>query len=325
MNKGGKNICYNFIRFKANKNQDGLKEISENGEIIAQIPTSHKMAHSYFHSFAISENYIIYFEMALVFDMKSFLKGIIFNKSFADSLKMIKDFPTHIHLINRKTGQVVKQKILADPMFVFHHINAYEIYDSNKNISEIVIDVCAYDTTFDINRLTYKNTFNDDVIETKPLRITIPINKLNHESNKEVYCKVDDINPKLAFEFPVINYDRYNGKPYNYFYGTNVHTFPFSVVKQSVTNKAESLEFKYEDGNKKYLPSEPIFVERPGATDEDDGVLLVMVLGEDRDFLSILDAKNFEELARAVLPNDVKGSATFHGFFASKQQFEKFS
>jgi carotenoid cleavage dioxygenase-like enzyme len=325
MNKNGKDICYNFIRFKSNNNQDKSNHIFENGEIIAQIPTSHKMAHSYFHSFAISENYIIYLEMALVFDFKSFFKGIFFNKSFADSLKMIKDFPTHIHLINRKTGQVVKQKILADPMFVFHHINAYETYDSNKNIREIVIDVCAYDTTFDINRLTYKNTFNENVIETKPLRLVIPMDKLNNNKTKEIYCKIEDINNKLAFEFPVINYDRFNTKPYTYFYGTNVHKFPYSVIKQNVVNKDEMIEFKYEDGNKKFLPSEPIFVERPGATSEDDGVLLVMVLAEDRDFLSILDAKDFKEIARALLPDDIKGSASFHGFFASKQQFTNFS
>jgi carotenoid cleavage dioxygenase-like enzyme len=184
-----------------------------------------------------------------------------------------------------------------------------------------VIDVCAYDTSFDINRLTYKNTFHDKVFDTKPLRIVIPMDKLNNDINKELYCKVEDINPKLAFEFPVINYERYNTKPYTYFYGTNVHNFPYSVIKQNVVNKNEMMEFKYEDGNKKFLPSEPIFVERPGATSEDDGVLLVMVLAEDRDFLSIIDAKSFEEIARALLPKDVKGAYTFHGAFGSKAQF----
>ena len=49
------------------------------------------------------------------------------------------------------------------------------------------------------------------------------------------------------------------------------------------------------------MPSEPIFVARPGARTEDDGVLLTMALDAEHrhSSLIIIDAKNMKELARA--------------------------
>jgi len=44
------------------------------------------------------------------------------------------------------------------------------------------------------------------------------------------------------------------------------------------------------------------------------------VLSDDVDYLSILDAKNLKEIARADLPKEVKGTFTFHGFFAEKSK-----
>jgi hypothetical protein len=42
------------------------------------------------------------------------------------------------------------------------------------------------------------------------------------------------------------------------------------------------------------------------------------VLSDDVDYLSVLDAKDLKEIARADLPKDVKGTFTFHGFYADK-------
>jgi carotenoid cleavage dioxygenase-like enzyme len=62
-----------------------------------------------------------------------------------------------------------------------------------------------------------------------------------------------------------------------------------------------------------HFPGEPIFVGRPGARREDDGVLLVVVLAapERRSYLLVLDAGSMEEVARAEVPHDIKFG--FHG------------
>jgi beta,beta-carotene 9',10'-dioxygenase len=68
------------------------------------------------------------------------------------------------------------------------------------------------------------------------------------------------------------------------------------------------LAFVYLHSGYFLFQSEPVFVEKPNPTSEDDGVLLTMVLSDKQnDFLSVLDAKTLEEIARAELPNDVKG------------------
>ena len=65
--------------------------------------------------------------------------------------------------------------------------------------------------------------------------------------------------------------------------------------------------------------SEPVFVPRPDAPDEDedDGVILSVFLEQrtKRSFLLVLDAKTFKELGRADLPVHIPLS--FHGNFYS--------
>jgi beta,beta-carotene 9',10'-dioxygenase len=64
-------------------------------------------------------------------------------------------------------------------------------------------------------------------------------------------------------------------------------------------------------------PGEPVFVNRPDAIDEDDGVLLSVVLDGRRNtsFLLVLDAADLGELARAQVPHHIPFS--FHGRFAA--------
>jgi carotenoid cleavage dioxygenase-like enzyme len=54
-------------------------------------------------------------------------------------------------------------------------------------------------------------------------------------------------------------------------------------------------------------PTEPIFVAKPCATDEDDGIILSLVLDAiaQTSFLLILDAKTFKELGRASVPHHI--------------------
>jgi carotenoid cleavage dioxygenase-like enzyme len=64
-------------------------------------------------------------------------------------------------------------------------------------------------------------------------------------------------------------------------------------------------------------PGEPVFVARPGATDEDDGVLVSVVLdaAAGDSFLLVLDAGGMHELARARVPHHIPFG--FHGIFTA--------
>jgi carotenoid cleavage dioxygenase-like enzyme len=321
MNPKGKVAHYEFFRFQ-NKNQ--LPEnICQTSQLIASLPSTHKYGLSYFHSFGLTENYIVFLEQTLKISFPHMIKALIQNKPKSHALIMDKTFPTKIHLINKRTGEIVQQKYQTDPQFTFHYINSYETSDSN----EIIIDLCSYDPNlFDVNKFTYDKMYTDEMNGSPesraiPKRIRVPLNKRNKE--KPVYCEMKELNKDLIFELPVINYWRNNGLQYKYVYGANIHKPPFSVIKLNVEKPSEFFEMKYSLDGYHFLPTEPVFVERPNPTREDDGVLLVMVLSDKTDFLSILDARDLKELARAELPEDVRGAFTFHGFFADQQNFNK--
>ena len=266
----------------------------------------------------MTNNYIVFLELPLRLSLPSFFCGLFNNKAFSDALIMDPNFDTKIHIINKKTGEVIKKKFYTDSIFVFHHINAYEKHDANSNLSEIIVDVCAYDPKyFSIKDLTYEDMFTDKLLGSKKLRaiarrISVPMNKEEH-TNTNIYCKIEDLNSILAFELPTINYSRFNGKPYKYFYAANYQKSPFSIVKVNVENPYEVIEKKYFLDNYKFLPSEPIFIENPNPKSEDDGVLVVIVLSNKNDYLSIIDAKTMIEVARADLPAEIECSITFHG------------
>jgi carotenoid cleavage dioxygenase-like enzyme len=106
-------------------------------------------------------------------------------------------------------------------------------------------------------------------------------------------------------------------------YGIGSVEPPHSIVKINVDNYNDSIVAILESDNDIICPSEPIFVENPEAKTEDDGVLLSLVLGNKYDYMTILDAKDLKEIARAELPQSVKATYSFHGFFADNKIYEK--
>ena len=55
--------------------------------------------------------------------------------------KMVVFLQAKFHLLDKTTGSLVSTEYTTDPLFVFHHINAYE------SGSHVVIDVCAHGNT----------------------------------------------------------------------------------------------------------------------------------------------------------------------------------
>lgn len=83
------------------------------------------------------------------------------------------------------------------------------------------------------------------------------------------------------------------------------------------TSHKSSLYWFEED----YYPSEPMFVSRPGATDEDDGLVISAVVSEVKEnegFLLVLDGQSFKEVARANFTTPSALPAGFHGYFLNK-------
>ncbi|OZD06580.1 hypothetical protein CH275_10245 [Rhodococcus sp. 06-235-1A] len=266
-------------------------------ELIASVPTGGTA--SYMHSFAVTENYVVLTAQPLSMNLAKFIrtgKGV-------ESLSWDSGGVTDFIVVNRHDGELIG-RFEAEPFFFFHHCNAYE------SGSEIHVDVVAMNDPASIWSLQIdklRDPHHNPRFHGELRRYTVSLDKPN--------VTVKSLSASLC-EFPRINYAHCNGLEYSYAFATAYET-PNSkwfdqLVKIDVTS-----------GNDKVwseaacFPGEPVYVARPGATAEDDGVILSVVLDTriETSYLLVLDAHTFTEIARAQAPHHI--GFNFHGdYFA---------
>ncbi|PIK51020.1 putative beta,beta-carotene 15,15'-monooxygenase [Apostichopus japonicus] len=219
-------------------------------------------------------------------------------------------------------------KYTADPLFLFHHINAYEEDD------HIVFDVAAYDNPSIIKQIYFSNLASpsEPPPESSVRRFVLPqhmegkvsddLNKLSYTSATAV-IKIDGsvhCTPEIlcheSLDLPRINYD-YNARKYRYAYFVGnflpSESSPFNLTKLDVEEKS----FK-SWSEKDCFASEPVFVPRPGGEAEDDGVILSAVVRQTENpssFLLVLNAADFTEIGRAEIDRQIP--ATLHGLYVN--------
>ncbi len=73
------------------------------------------------------------------------------------------------HLVEKTTGSLLSTEYTSDPLFVFHHINAY---DSDRHV---VIDVCAHRNTEVIYSLSVEDGSASTAERVYLKRFVLPI------------------------------------------------------------------------------------------------------------------------------------------------------
>ncbi|XP_060229582.1 carotenoid-cleaving dioxygenase, mitochondrial isoform X3 [Meriones unguiculatus] len=334
---GPRGSCYNVIRVPPEKRESG--ETIHGAQVLCSITSREAMKPSYYHSFGMTENYVIFIEQPLKMKLWKFVTSKIRGKAFADGISWEPQYNTRFHVVDKHTGQPLTGVYSSKPFVTFHQINAFEDQGC------IVIDLCCQDDgssleVYQLQNLRKAGEGLDQVYKSMaksfPRRFVLPLDvsvdtpegenlsPLSYSSasavkqgDGEIWCSPEnlhhqDLEEEGGIEFPQINYGRVNGKKYNFFYGCGFrHLVGDSLIKVDVVNK--TLTVWREDG---FYPSEPIFVPVPGADEEDSGVILSVVITPNQsesNFLLVLDAKNFAELGRAEVP--VRMPYGFHGTF----------
>ncbi|XP_063045079.1 beta,beta-carotene 15,15'-dioxygenase-like [Engraulis encrasicolus] len=301
-------------------------------EKVCEISCRSKLHPSYFHSFGMTENYIVFVEQAFKLDIIKLATAYFRGVNWGSCLKYDKDDVTLIHLIDRKTGKAVSTKFYGDPFVVFHHINAYE--EDNHVVFDLITykDSHLYDMFYIENMVQDSDKFTESNKDFSPpvcQRFVLPItvakntpegtNLVTLEGTKatavkrkdgSVFCMPDPI--FVGLELPRINY-KFNAKKYRYVYGSRVEwsPHPTKIAKVDLVNRTHKEWIEDE-----CYPSEPVFVASPDAVEEDDGVILSSVVStnpEKPPFLVILNAKNMEEICRAAV--DAPIHMDLHGVF----------
>lgn len=290
-------VSHNLYRF------DGEKR-----ELMTTIPSN---APSFVNSFAITESYVILVEQPYRLDYMTLIAG---GKAFANCFDWRPEEPCYFWVIDRSDGEILR-KFEAPAFFFLHHINTYQDDDG------LVMDM-----------IVYKDPEILDALYLENLRAggSIPVPQCRRFRLKWYDGTVRSEQLRDAFvELPRINYGRCNGRPYRYFYGFGGYgsvmagaslTFEHANSLVKVDTAGGPTQIWQQEG---CFPGDPVFVPRPGATEEDDGALMALVLdtSTERSFLVVLDARTMEELGRADLPHHVPFS--LGGEFFSDQEIER--
>jgi beta,beta-carotene 9',10'-dioxygenase len=250
---------------------------------------------AYMHSFSITENFVILTEYPFVVNP---VKLLLKNKPFIQNFTWKPTLGTRFRIVEKKTGNVFGP-FTAESCFSFHHVNAYEKDD------EIILDLISYPDASIVYALADYGKSSNPLPQSQLMRYLLNI-KRGIVDEQVLFSH--------ALEMPRIN-PKNDGYPYQYLYAVDLNlVLGQNELRNIYKIDLHTLEFKSwaEAG---CYPGEPVFILKPDATKEDDGVILSVVLDGKRgtSFLLILDASSFQEIGRATVPHHIP--AGLHGQF----------
>uniref|UniRef100_A0A8C9XP29 Beta-carotene oxygenase 1, like n=1 Tax=Sander lucioperca TaxID=283035 RepID=A0A8C9XP29_SANLU len=324
---------YIIFKVPADTSDNRKKKLALRGvQQVGSVPFRSLLSPSYFHSFAMTQNHFVFVEQPLKLDIVKLATAYVRGVTLGSCLRFDEDQTTLFHVIDRTTGKAVSTRFYGDPLVVFHHVNAYE------EDGHVVLDLISYQNSnlyemFYIHNMRQETSsfiqankrFSPPVCQ----RFVLPLHAHTEsprgsnlvtltdtaaaavmQEDGSVYCRPDTLFEGL--ELPAINYN-FNAKKYRYFYGSRLEWSPHpnKMAKVDIVSR-KHVEWFQEN----CFPSEPVFVASPGATEEDDGVILSSVVSPDPNispFMLVLDAKTFTEIARASIPASVH--MDLHGHF----------
>ena len=243
---------------------------------------------SMLHECAITKNYMLVFDLSVVFDLYKLGRGY-FPFSWDDNHQ------SRIGLLSRNGDSDAVQWFDIDRTYFFHTFNAHE--DSNGNV---IVTAAAYDRLFDTD-------WNGPFTESPP---QLTKWELNTKSGHATSTSLDD----RFVEFPRIN-PKLVGKLNQYAYAlasSNLKEPDFNeIVKYDLKNDTSEV---YGYGSGKF-GAEPVFVPAEGAQSEDEGYLLSLVYNQETDNsdLIILNAKETKSGPLAIVHLPQRVPFGFHG------------
>ncbi|KAG7259623.1 hypothetical protein CRUP_024553, partial [Coryphaenoides rupestris] len=282
-------------------------------EVLSSVPCRSLLSPSYYHSFGMTENYFVFVEQPLKLDIVKMATAYMRGVNWASCLRHFPEETTLIHLIDRKTGKEVATKFLAGQMVFYHHVNAFE------DDGHVIFDVIGYDDNslydmFYLDKLK-ENAEVQTMAYSKPTyrRFALPLREdagavgenlvttslttatAVKEKEGKLVCTPEVV--WEGFELPRINY-QVNGQKHRFVYGCCTEKSAVATEVGKLDTETKEIVRWSEDN---CWPSEPVFVSRPDAESEDDGVVLVSVTTNpgQAGFILVLDGETFKEVARA--------------------------
>ncbi|KAL8620431.1 hypothetical protein ACOMHN_066742 [Nucella lapillus] len=321
---------YNIVRIPPAPANTPEAEAVTGVQLLTSLQSRWKFTIGYNHSFGMSRDHFVILEQPITMSSFKFLTNNWRKAAVLDNANKHPGEELIFRIVRRSDNQEVNIRFRAETAFTFHFVNCFE------DEGQLVVDFAGYSDLDILDNLYLKNLDPHGLVPSKPYfrRYVLPlsldqakegVNMVTlHYTTATAVLRPDGtvfmtpdyvIEEGVVLELPRINYDRVNTEKYRYVYGTRIFSETPELVKLDLERKAVSTW--REEG---YHPGEPVFVASPGASAEDEGVILSPVLGREegqRCFLLVLDAASFQELGRAYAPQGVQMSVSFHGSYVT--------
>jgi carotenoid cleavage dioxygenase-like enzyme len=257
-------------------------------EVIAKIPVKRP---AYMHSFAVTENYIIFTEFPVLIKPFELILG---TKPFIKNFTWEPEKGTGFIVVDRHHGNVIGRYV-TKPFFAFHHVNAFE------KENQIHLDIVTYENGDIVlgDELSVNNRSSSKLFSTKLERFYLSLETGDIQS--EVLLPYTN-------ELPRIN-SQLAGSSYRFVYSISTRdqaTYINEILFSDGLYKIDTVDKRFLKWSQEgCLPGEPVFVASPKGIEEDDGVVLSVVIDrkDNSSFLLILDGKSFQEIGRAKAPH----------------------
>ncbi|XP_008810664.2 carotenoid cleavage dioxygenase 8 homolog B, chloroplastic-like [Phoenix dactylifera] len=267
-------------------------------KVIGRVNCRGGPAPGWVHSFPVTEHYVVVPEMPLRYCAQNLFRA---EPTPLEKFEWHPESGSYVHVMCKASGKIVAS-VEVPPFVTFHFINAYEEKDENGRATSIIADCCEHnaDTTI-LAKLRLQNLRSfagQDVLpDARVGRFRIP---LDGSPEGELEAALDPEEHGRGMDMCSIN-QAHLGQKYRYAYACGAQrpcNFPNTLTKIDLVKK-KAKNWHDEGG----VPSEPFFVARPGATEEDDGVVISMVSDKNGGgYALVLDGSTFEEIARAKFP-----------------------
>jgi carotenoid cleavage dioxygenase-like enzyme len=198
-------------------------------------------------------------------------------------------------VLDRATGDLVADPTV-DPVFVFHHVNAFE------RDGEIVLDLVAFADAGIVDALALDELRSGGYADAPDGRL------YRYRVDPRTGATDDERRYPGGIELPTVP-PAVRTRPYRYAYGQATDRAGANGLAKVDVETGTATEW-WEDG---VYVEEPRMVQRPDGDAEDEGVVLAPALDTDaeRTYLLVFDAETLRLRARARLPHAVPFG--FHG------------
>ncbi|KAJ6653979.1 hypothetical protein lerEdw1_007611 [Lerista edwardsae] len=307
---------YNIIRVPPQ--EPGSDDTSLQGaKVLCTIEPKEKMKPSYYHSFGMSENYIIFIEQPLKMNLWKFITAKVLGNSFSDGISWEPQLNTHFYVVDKRTGQVLPGQYCSQALLFFHQINAFEDQGC------IVLDICCQDEGGALDAYRLQNlhrtgqaldqvtwlwarvqlllllwqTYNS-VSRPYPRRFVLPISvapgtpvgqnlsplpytsaSAVKDADGKIWCTYESLHDERLEEAGGLEFPQINYARCN---GKKYRFFYGCGFGHMVGDSLIKMDSKTKElkiwKEEGMYPSEPVFVPEPNAAAEDGGVILSVVL-----------------------------------------------